>query len=40
MAKQKKGVVKRAIVPPDKHVPLHDAAAISVVKPAKSCKSL
>ena len=34
MAKQKSGIVKRAIVTPDKHVPLHDKAAISVVKQA------
>ena len=34
MAKQKSGVVKRAIVTPDKHVPLHNKAAISVVKQA------
>ena len=29
-----KGVVKRAIVTPDKHAPLHDVKAISVVKQA------
>ena len=34
MAKKSKGIVKRAIVTPDKHVPLHDKAAISVVKQA------
>ena len=34
MVKQKSGVVKRAIVTPDKHVPLHDKAAISVLKQA------
>ena len=30
----KKTPVKRAIVTPDKHVPLHDKAAINVVKQA------
>ena len=34
MAKKSKGIVKRAIVTPYKHVPLHDKAAISVVKQA------
>ena len=34
MAKRDHGVVKRAIVTPDKHVPLHDIAAINVVKKA------
>ena len=29
-----KGVLKRAIVTPDKHAPLHDKAAINVVKKA------
>lgn len=27
-----KGVLKRAIVTPDKHAPIHDKAAINVVK--------
>jgi len=34
MAKQKSKIVKRALVTPDKHVPLHDKAAINVVKKA------
>ena len=34
MRKKDKGVVKRAIVTPDKHFPLHDPDAISVVKKA------
>ena len=34
MPKSDKGVVKRAIVTPDKHFPLHDPDAISVVKKA------
>ena len=34
MRKKDKGVVKRAIVTPDKHFPLHDVDAISVVKKA------
>ena len=34
MGKKNKGVVKRAIVTPDKHFPLHDPDAISVVKKA------
>ena len=34
MPKNDKGVIKRAIVTPDKHVPLHDRAAISVVRQA------
>ena len=29
-----KGVVKKAIVTPDKHFPLHDEKAINVVKKA------
>ena len=32
--KKDHGVVKRAIVTPDKHAPLHDRAAIKVVKKA------
>ena len=31
MAKQNKGVVKRAIVTPDKNFPIHDQKAINVV---------
>ena len=34
MAKKTKGVVRRAVVTPDKHFPLHDPDAISVVKKA------
>ena len=34
MASIDKGVVKRAIVTPDKHAPIHDRKAISVVKQA------
>ena len=34
MASSDKGVVKRAIVTPDKHAPIHDRKAISVVKQA------
>ena len=34
MASSDKGVVKRAIVTPDKHAPLHDKKAINVVKQA------
>ena len=30
MTKQNAGVIKRAIVTPDKHFPLHDDAAINV----------
>tara|TARA_R100000808_G_C2142135_1_gene149935 strand:+ start:577 stop:1356 length:780 start_codon:yes stop_codon:yes gene_type:complete len=32
MAKSDKGVVKRAVVTPDKHFPLHDPSAISCLK--------
>ena len=32
MAKNDKGVIKRAIVTPDKHFPLADKAAINVLK--------
>ena len=35
MKKTNKGVVKRAIVTPDKHFPLHDQKAINVV-----CKAI
>ena len=35
MAKKDKGVIRRAIVTPDKHFPLHDDAAINVV-----CKAI
>ena len=31
MARLDKGIVRRAIVTPDKHFPLHDDKAISVV---------
>jgi hypothetical protein len=31
MGKHNKGIVQRAIVTPDKHFPLHDKKAISVV---------
>ena len=34
MKKTKKGVIKRAIITPDKHAPIHDKAAINVVKQA------
>jgi len=34
MRKKDKGVIKRAIVTPDKHFPLHDVDAINVVKKA------
>ena len=34
MAKNQKGVVRRAVVTPDKHFPLHDPDAINVVKKA------
>ena len=34
MAKNDKGVVKRAVITPDKHAPLHDVKAINVVKKA------
>jgi hypothetical protein len=34
MKKTKKGVLKRALVTPDKHAPIHDKAAINVVKQA------
>ncbi|MDA7518154.1 hypothetical protein N8529_00130 [bacterium] len=34
MARAKKGIVKRAIITPDKHVPIHDKKALSVVKQA------
>ena len=34
MKKTKSGVLKRAIVTPDKHAPIHDKAAINVVKQA------
>ena len=34
MKKTKDGVLKRAIVTPDKHAPIHDKPAISVVKQA------
>ena len=35
MNKKKGGVLKRAIVTPDKHAPIHDKAAIKVV-----CKAI
>ena len=35
MSKSNDGVIKRAIVTPDKHFPLHDARAINVV-----CKAI
>ena len=35
MSKKKNGVIKRAIVTPDKHAPVHDVAAINVV-----CKAI
>ena len=35
MKKNSKGVIKRAIVTPDKHAPIHDKAAINVV-----CKAI
>ena len=31
MPKKKNGVIKRAIVTPDKHAPVHDLPAINVV---------
>ena len=34
MKKTNKGVIKRAIITPDKHAPIHDKAAINVVKQA------
>ena len=34
MKKTKQGVIKRAIITPDKHAPIHDKAAINVVKQA------
>ena len=34
MKKTKGGVLKRAIVTPDKHAPIHDVPAINVVKKA------
>ena len=34
MKKTKSGVLKRAIVTPDKHAPIHDVPAINVVKQA------
>ena len=34
MAGKKTGIVKRAIITPDKHVPIHDKRALSVVKQA------
>ena len=34
MKKTKKVVIKRAIITPDKHAPIHDKAAINVVKQA------
>ena len=35
MKKKKNGVLRRAIVTPDKHAPIHDKAAINVV-----CKAI